>query len=759
MIDVSHTEIPKRLDRIVKILADEQSNIEKDINRKTTRATLRSNRDLHLPPTLHLIVCMEYFLKNNIMGGMYDIGQLNFPSGIFLEITRTFSLLVTELDRRFLVHSSVHIPILKLLKTAMFSNELSASTEKEIVHLMFTVCCRLLEYPDLVSIFFHERKFLGVSPSGTVELRLRTSSDPNSRNNNEVRVHEFQVSENSEFDYPLFLYLLHFVHYEGQTGDYARTALIFCLQTATPMVDTFILRYSGFSQIMVTALGGRFSSLSAQYVGSDAEESLTRFLTSLEFFQKAVVEASPSVSMDLVESFKLYFLVRIVHPKMTGGDTMNQEISATTIYVDRMLQLITEEKLARYFVELLVTDSMETMHSKPSRPSSPSPGDHPRSQQLEDLSAGSSEDAQIRKKGLAPQLKIATALPHLDEVAPIDSPVFSFGSGLTQPLSDLVPALVPIAKRSSASLIQHRKAPAATSHEPITRVLLLRLNHPNAAVQEATWQLYHTMVSQHRALAVPRLLRNTFEMLNTADVQEKSEKMHAEEIKKFFEIFPTPQTVHDYEVMGYEFYLQDVQEIVAPTQGRGQKKAAEAAPPASGKKGKGKGKAAEANGHLLPIAPDRISVSGRGSPTPSGRKSPTGRRSPMPPAGEGQSSSSATPAFVDPLSQEVTKEGGDSSEPDEFLEIVLARLETFTTNTFESNLTITGIFTQLACFPDPRLTEFILHSDNLHKRYLLSLHSILSRVSQEMIKSLQRFFLFVFIFFWMIEDLICCLKL
>jgi len=40
MIDVSHTEIPKRLDRIVKILADEQSNIEKDINRKTTRATL-----------------------------------------------------------------------------------------------------------------------------------------------------------------------------------------------------------------------------------------------------------------------------------------------------------------------------------------------------------------------------------------------------------------------------------------------------------------------------------------------------------------------------------------------------------------------------------------------------------------------------------------------------------------------------------------------------------------------------------------------
>jgi len=50
MIDVSHTEIPKRLDRIVKILADEQSNIEKDINRKTTRATFSFKPGPSPPP-------------------------------------------------------------------------------------------------------------------------------------------------------------------------------------------------------------------------------------------------------------------------------------------------------------------------------------------------------------------------------------------------------------------------------------------------------------------------------------------------------------------------------------------------------------------------------------------------------------------------------------------------------------------------------------------------------------------------------------
>lgn len=705
---------------------------------------------------------MEYFLKNNIMGGMYDIGQLTFPSGIFQQITKTFGQLVQELDRKFLVHSSVHIPILKLLKTAMFSAEMSATTEREVVHLMFTISCRLLEYPDLLSIFFHQREFLGVSPSGGVEVKRRTSSDPTSRNNNEVRAHEFQVSENSEYDYPLFLYLLHFVHYDGQTGDYARTALIFCLQTATPTVDDFILRYSGFSLIMVTALGGRFSSLSTQYVGSDAEESLSKFLNSLEFYQKAVVEASPSVARDLVENFKVYFLLRIVHPKMAGGDTMTLEITATTTYVDRMLQVITEENLSRYFVELLVSDSLEAL-LLPHHPESGSTTPPSESQGGHTPTATSSSSLSSSSKAPT-SLKITTSLSHLEDAAPLDSPVFSFGAGLTQPLSDLVPTLVPGLRGASSHNLLAVTSQGRTSltHDPLKRVLLLRLNHPNHEIQEATWQLFHTMVSLHRILSVTRLLKNTFDMLNTLEMPAKTEKIHAEEIKRYFEIFPTAQAA-DYEVVGYEFYLSDILEIVNPTQpSKTQKKAAApSSTPHKGKQQKGKDKhsvttsSSPAAGSSL--MPERASQSGRRSPTPgSGRKSPIsflGRRSPVPPKHDDDESEERNPpakanhhhhhhqgesgAIVDPLTQELHNVVGDSSEPDEFLEIVLARLETFTTNTFDSNLMITGIFTQLTCFPDPRLTEFILHSDNLHKRYLLSLYSILSRVSQEMAKSLQ----------------------
>jgi hypothetical protein len=105
-------------------------------------------------------------------------------------------------------------------------------------------------------------------------------------------------------------------------------------------------------------------------------------------------------------------------------------------------------------------------------------------------------------------------------------------------------------------------------------------------------------------------------------------------------------------------------------------------------------------------------------------------------------SPSSSSLFADPLSEHLGMQSEHKSEPDTFLEILLARLETFTNNSFVSNLMITGIFTQLACYPDARLSEFILHSDLLHNRYLLSLYAILSRVSQEMIKSLQRYLSF-----------------
>ena len=679
-MDVSQTEFPRRLDRIVKLLSDEQAK-EKEIKGSLSFYFLLPLLQSHFFTSSlghHWAECMEHFLKNNIMEGLYDISQLNFPSGLFRQITRTFAKLVTDLDRKFLVHASVHLPVLKLLKTAMFSAELNASTEKEVVELMFAITNRLVEYPDLLSVLFHEKKF---NSFYAADDRRRSSSGGGEAA--QSRAQEFQVSENCDFDYPLFLYLLHFVHYEGQIGDYARTALLFCLQTATPVVDEFILRYSGFSHIMVSSLAGRFASLSAQYMGSDAKEALNKFLSSLEYYQKAISESSPAVSTDLVNSFRKYFLMNVVLPKLAAEDITSAELTATMIYVNSMLEVITEENLSRDFVLLLVDDRFTA--------------------DADDFQ-GSGTNAMSLAKAKKEAESSSSSSSNLIVLSPLESPALSFGSGLTQPLSTTL----------------HPATASSTPPHSLKLVLLFRLNDPSEHVQEATWQLFHTLVSLHRAIAVPRLLQHTFELLNTMDVSDKTERAHTEEIRRYLEIFPTPQNVVEYEVFGYETYLLDVQDIVNSTQGT------VAAKPANSKgkrKESGKRAALEERGGNGGQSPALIGE--RNDSTGSSSRNPSSR--------------TPSTSLADPLSEqlEINDDPPQKSEPDMFLEILLARLETFTSNSFGSNLMITGVFTQLACFPDMRLSEFILHSDLLYNRYLLSLYAILSRVSQEMVKSLQ----------------------
>jgi len=85
-------------------------------------------------------------------------------------------------------------------------------------------------------------------------------------------------------------------------------------------------------------------------------------------------------------------------------------------------------------------------------------------------------------------------------------------------------------------------------------------------------------------------------------------------------------------------------------------------------------------------------------------------------------------------------------EHDIFLEIILGRLESLLTNSFDVNLMLTGIITQFICFPDACLNDYLLHSDLLYSSTPLSLYSILLRVSQEIQTYLHKYFFFFFFF-------------
>jgi len=247
--------------------------------------------------------------------------------------------------------------------------------------------------------------------------------------------------------------------------------------------------------------------------------------------------------------------------------------------------------------------------------------------------------------------------------------------------------------------------------QSVKKILFERLNDPDENVQVATWRLFYTLVSIHYRYSVPLLLPQTLGNLNDFEISKKTGRTHAEEIQKYLELLPAPS--NNYEVFGYENYLLDIEDIVTsihPTDARRKASLQEGHKNKSrnlqNKASKEKGKQKESS------LENESGISSRQSSI---------------------MSKSSEDQILDPLSSNLKKE----TEPDIFLEMLLGRLDNFLTNPFDSNILITGIMTQLACYPDIRLTEFILHSDSLFNRYLMSLYTILLRTSHEIIRSLE----------------------
>ncbi|PVU97623.1 hypothetical protein BB561_000428 [Smittium simulii] len=60
--------------------------------------------------------CMEFFLKNNLLGKLVQLAEPDLPRGFRCEVMRSISNLVNLLDESFLQHKNVHNPILHIFK-------------------------------------------------------------------------------------------------------------------------------------------------------------------------------------------------------------------------------------------------------------------------------------------------------------------------------------------------------------------------------------------------------------------------------------------------------------------------------------------------------------------------------------------------------------------------------------------------------------------------------------------------------------------
>ncbi|KAI8889837.1 hypothetical protein K501DRAFT_328960 [Backusella circina FSU 941] len=402
-LHVQQTEIPAKLRQMVDLLVDEEARQEDN----TTG------------------VCMEYFLKNDILHYVVNEAEkADYPVGFRGEAIRTIASMVDLLDERFLVHNAVHKPTIKLLRFCVLDDLQSELYSDDLVDLMYIICSKIHGFPDLLNIFFHDKQWL-TTPQ-------KTSSTTTS-----ARPHPTEQHDKPEYEFLLFTYLLRFVHREGRSGDYARTGLLFLMEMATGQLGEFILG-SDFATIMSAGLGALYSQLPRKLVVRDEEDmnatpasfllgqdldcsaaalsfpvglgaeysnspefkyQLDSFLKLLEFCQDVLTRCpNNEICVSLLTSVRTIFLENILYPSVLECSDTDGSSVAVISYIDLILQTVQQEELAKVVVGFLMATEEEDMFMM----------DEPEQlQQLDEDLAGDLESMNINTKRKASIVSIS----------------------------------------------------------------------------------------------------------------------------------------------------------------------------------------------------------------------------------------------------------------------------------------------------------------------------------------------------------------
>ncbi|KAJ1028719.1 hypothetical protein NDA16_001885 [Ustilago loliicola] len=263
---VARSDLPRRLQRIVDALVFESNR----------------SSDGHLGP------CMEYLLKYDILTELVHLSVDDRPKGVRAETIRTLTNLIILLDEKFLSRQAVNKPISQLIQLCLDEDaarfqldddsfEASGSSapadagveldyEEDLVELMCQIASRIRNTPDLLQIFFSDEPVDDADDSpdarslrdgsiivsrdlfnDTISASKNASSPEPDMDNVDPRppspagsvdstatiqpstAYSARKQSKRRLRFPLFSYLLKFVHREGRIGELARAGLLFLI--------------------------------------------------------------------------------------------------------------------------------------------------------------------------------------------------------------------------------------------------------------------------------------------------------------------------------------------------------------------------------------------------------------------------------------------------------------------------------------------------------------------------------------------------
>lgn len=217
------------------------------------------------------IACSD--LYPTVLSTLVQAAVKDRPEGVLVETVKFFQMLVANLDARFLSQQAVNKPLVKLIRHCVGDEDVdsawgedagfedvddmalesrrsvaqTAHLNESVVGLMTFVASKLYNAQELLHVFFHDRRkdilnrsrFRGTSVLGVASENKQRPPSPALSNGSSAatvravttfagQVADARADEAEEarsYDFPLFTFLLRFVHAEGQTGQLARAGL------------------------------------------------------------------------------------------------------------------------------------------------------------------------------------------------------------------------------------------------------------------------------------------------------------------------------------------------------------------------------------------------------------------------------------------------------------------------------------------------------------------------------------------------------
>ena len=278
------------------------------------------------------------------------------------------------------------------------SRGIGESGEAELVELLFEICAKIRIDPDILPAWFYPER--GQSPP---QGRIDQDFQPPRRSASITRLDQF----------PLFYVLVDYVHNDGSSGDFARTGLLYLIETTSKShsLEKWMIE-SDLAPQMASGLGALYSRLSRSpaslpeadifssaprsvssfekakqrhrmpgefsdeesQVSQDNEpaeslQSVNAFLSYLAFWQDTLNHCSSvEVADTLLDHYQVLFVQQLLYPSLLESSDMEGGSTAAVVaHLYRILDALEQRQMLQRILDYLLSSRQKQERSGSSK--------------------------------------------------------------------------------------------------------------------------------------------------------------------------------------------------------------------------------------------------------------------------------------------------------------------------------------------------------------------------------------------------------